>query len=170
LGSASVVCSDKNGTLTKGAMTIGRVVTASGEVEVTGVGYRPEGEVLHDGRPLREDEPLWREVAYVLGGGSLASDAVLREENGEWTIQGDPTEAAFLVAEVKLGIRERRTGRFRRVAHIPFTSERKMMSSLEADAERSGRMAVVTKGAPDVLLKRCTRIRVGDEERELDDA
>lgn len=170
LGSASVVCSDKTGTLTKGEMTIGRVVTASGEVEVTGVGYRPEGEVLHDGEPLREGDPLWREVAYVLGGGSLASDAVLREENGEWTIQGDPTEAAFLVAEVKLGIRERRTGRFRRVAHIPFTSERKMMSSLEADAERSGRIAVVTKGAPDVLLKRCTRIRVGDEERELDDA
>ena len=170
LGSASVVCSDKTGTLTKGEMTIGRVVTASGEVEVTGVGYRPEGEVLHDGRPLREDEPLWREVAYVLGGGSLASDAVLREENGEWVIQGDPTEAAFLVAEVKLGIRERRTGRFRRVAHIPFTSERKMMSSLEADAERAGRLAIVTKGAPDVLLHRCTRIRVGDEERELDDA
>jgi Ca2+-transporting ATPase len=169
LGSASVVCSDKTGTLTKGEMTVGRVVTASGEVTVTGAGYRPEGAVVRDGVPLTEDDPLWSEVAFVLGGGSLASDAVLREENGEWTIQGDPTEAAFLVAEVKLGIRERRTGRFHRVAEIPFTSERKMMSSVEADEERSGRLAIVAKGAPDVLLRRCTRIRVGDEERPLDD-
>ena len=170
LGSASVVCSDKTGTLTKGEMTIGRVVTASGEVVVTGVGYRPEGTVEHDGAPLAEGDPLWREVAFVLGGGSLASDATLREENGEWVVQGDPTEGAFLVAEVKLGIRERRTDRFQRVAEIPFTSERRLMTSLEADAERAGRLAVVTKGAPDVLLHRCTRVRVGDEERELDDA
>jgi len=170
LGSASVVCSDKTGTLTKGEMTIGRVVTASGEVVVTGVGYRPEGTVEHDGAPLTEGDPLWREVAFVLGGGSLASDATLREENGEWVVQGDPTEGAFLVAEVKLGIRERRVDRFHRVAEIPFTSERKLMTSLEADSERSGRLAVVTKGAPDVLLPRCTHVRVGDEEQVLDDA
>ncbi|HEX5997558.1 MAG TPA: cation-translocating P-type ATPase [Jiangellales bacterium] len=170
LGSASVVCSDKTGTLTKGEMTIGRVVTASGEVIVGGAGYRPEGPVEHDGRPLEEDSTLWRETAIVLSGGSLASDAVLREDDGDWVIQGDPTEAAFLVAEMKLGTRDQRTGRFERVGQIPFTAERKLMTSLESDAYRAGKIAVVTKGAPDVLVDKCSHVRVGDDVVPLDDA
>ena len=170
LGSASVVCSDKTGTLTKGEMTIGRVVTPLGEVEVTGVGYRPEGRVEHDGQPLEEGGPLWRQTAAVLSGGSLVNDAALQEVDGEWTIQGDPTEAAFLVAEVKIGTRERRAERFRRVAEVPFTSERKLMSSLEADAQRQGKLALVTKGAPDVLLDRCSHVLVGETVAPLDDA
>lgn len=170
LGSASVVCSDKTGTLTRGEMSIRRVVTASGEVTVTGAGYGPDGRVLHDGKPLEEGGTLWRQTAFVLSGGSLASNATLRQQDGEWTIQGDPTEAAFLVAEIKLGTRDERTGRFERVGEIPFTSERKMMTSLEADAQRAGKIAVVTKGAPDVLLTRCCHVRVGDDVEPLDEA
>lgn len=169
LGSASVICSDKTGTLTKGEMTIGRVVTASGEVLVSGGGYRPEGTVEYDGAPLEPGTAVWTETVYVLGGGSLAGNATLREEDGEWVIQGDPTEAAFLVAEVKLGTQERRAERFHRVAEIPFTSERRLMTSLESDATRAGRLAVVTKGAPDVLLDRCTHVQVGDLVEPLDD-
>jgi potassium/sodium efflux P-type ATPase len=169
LGSASVVCSDKTGTLTKGEMTIGAVVTAAGHVTVTGAGYRPDGRMEHNGEPLEEGSPIWLQTAVVLTGGALANDASLQEESGEWSIQGDPTEAAFLVAEIKLGIRDRRTGRFQRVAHIPFTSERMMMTSLEADAERAGRLSVVTKGAPDVLLDRCSSVQVGDRIEPLDD-
>jgi len=160
LGSASVVCSDKTGTLTKNQMTIQRVVTHSGEVAVTGIGYRPEGEVRAGDQPLG-DGPLAEEVWAVLAGGSLAGDAVLREADGRWTVQGDPTDAAFLVAERKLGATERRRARFTRLGEVPFTSERKLMSSIEADAARQGRIAVVTKGAPDVLLGRCTHERVG---------
>lgn len=170
LGSASVVCSDKTGTLTKGEMTIGRVVTASGVTTVTGAGYRPEGRVEHDGTPLTEGSDLWSEVALVLSGGSLANDAVLHEQDGEWSLQGDPTEAAFMVAEVKLGTRDLRTGRFRRVGVVPFTSERKLMTSLEADAEREGRLAVVTKGAPEVVLDRCTYVQAAGSPQPLDDA
>lgn len=170
LGSASVVCSDKTGTLTKGEMTIGCVVTAAGHVTVTGAGYRPDGRMEHDGEPLEEGSVIWLQTAFVLAGGALANDATLREDDGEWTIQGDPTEAAFLVAEIKLGIRDRRAGRFRRVGHIPFTSERMMMTSLEADADRAGRLSVVTKGAPDVLLDRCSFVQVGDRLEPLDDA
>jgi calcium-translocating P-type ATPase len=103
----------------------------------------------------------------VLGWGSLANDAVLVERDGQWTIQGDPTDAAFPVAERKLGITEPRRARFRRLGEVPFTSERKLMSSIEADQARQGRVAVVTKGAPDVLLARCTRERVGTGEQEL---
>jgi P-type Ca2+ transporter type 2C len=163
LGSASVICSDKTGTLTKGEMTIGRVVTPLGEVTVTGPGYRPVGDLLHDGVALEEDDALWLATAYVLTGGCLANNAVLHHDvDGDWTVQGDPTEAAFLVAEAKLGTHQRRAARFSRVAEIPFTSERKLMTSLHTDASRAGMIAVVTKGAPDVLLDRCTRIQVGD--------
>ncbi len=168
LGSASVVCSDKTGTLTKNEMTIEKIVTPSGEVDVTGSGYRPEGELQVDGRPL-DDPVLLEEVRSVLRGGSLANDAVLREEESGWTIQGDPTEAAFLVAEAKIGIAEARILRFERVGEIPFTSERKLMTTFEADDDREGRIAVVTKGAPDVLLTRCTHERIAGEIRLLTD-
>jgi Ca2+-transporting ATPase len=169
LGSASIVCSDKTGTLTRNEMTIQKVVTASGEVDVTGSGYRPEGELLADGGP--PVETLLDEVRAVIAGGSLANDAVLREEDGEWRIQGDPTEAAFLVAEAKIaGLQEERTSRFERVGEIPFTSERKLMSTLEQDIEGELGLAVVTKGAPDVLLARCTAERVRGEVRPLSDA
>jgi magnesium-transporting ATPase (P-type) len=166
LGSASVICSDKTGTLTRNEMTVQRVLTRSGEATVTGIGYRPEGELLVGDRPLA-DGPLLDEVQVVLGGGSLANDAILRQEGGRWAVQGDPTDAAFLVAERKLGITEQRRARFERVGEVPFTSERKLMTSIEVDAARQGRIAVVTKGAPDVLLARCTSERVGEAEEAL---
>ncbi|HEY6067645.1 MAG TPA: cation-translocating P-type ATPase [Gaiellaceae bacterium] len=170
LGSASVICSDKTGTLTKNEMTIERVVTGSGEVDVTGVGYRPEGALHVNGRPLGESA-LLDEVRAVLAAGSLANDAVLREEGGEWTIQGDPTEAAFLVAEAKVaGLHEAREERFERVGEVPFTSERKLMSTFQSDAAGEFGLAVVTKGAPDVLLTRCTDERVAGNLRPLTDA
>ena len=168
LGSASVVCTDKTGTLTRNEMTIETVVTPNQEVEVTGSGYRPEGEFLVDGKRL-EDPALIEEVAMVVGGGSLASDASIRFEDGEWVAFGDPTEAAFLVAEAKLGVDADRRRRFRRVGEIPFTSERKLMTTFEADADRDGRIDVVSKGAPDVLLARCALERVGGEVVPLTD-
>jgi potassium/sodium efflux P-type ATPase len=168
LGSASVVCSDKTGTLTRNEMTVEAVVTASGEVTVTGSGYHPEGELRVDGRPL-DDPVLLDEARDVIRGGALANDAALQVEDGTWTIHGDPTEAAFLVAEAKMGQTDARRSRFRRVGEVPFTSERKLMSTLEADGERGG-VAVVTKGAPDILLARCTHERVAGAERPLTDA
>jgi Ca2+-transporting ATPase len=167
LGSASVVCSDKTGTLTRNEMTIEVVVTASGELEVTGTGYRPEGELRIDGRPL-DDPVLLDEARWVIVGGSLANDAVLREEGGSWVVHGDPTEAAFLVAEAKIGLTEARRARFERVGEAPFTSERKLMSTVEADADL-GNVSVVTKGAPDVLLSRCAHERVAGGVRPLSD-
>jgi P-type Ca2+ transporter type 2C len=84
-------------------MMIERVVTGSGEVAVTGTGYRPVGALQIDGRPL-DNLVLLDEVRLVLGGGSLANNAVLRDDGSDnWTIQGDPTDASFLVAEAKIG-------------------------------------------------------------------
>jgi potassium/sodium efflux P-type ATPase len=168
LGSASVICSDKTGTLTRNEMTVQRVVTASGDVEVTGTGYLPEGEVRVDGRPLT-DEPLLDEVRAVLAGGTLASDATLvRGEDGSWAVRGDPTEGAFFAAEAKIpSLAERRAYRFHRVGEVPFTSERKLMSTIEADDSDGGSLSVVTKGAPDVLLARCGRERAAGQVRQL---
>ena len=155
LGSASVICSDKTGTLTRSEMTIVRVATASGVARLTGTGYAP----------------LHAEHLVVLSGGSVASNAELHElEEGRWHVEGDPTEGAFLVAERKLGAAERRARRFERVAEIPFSSERKRMSVIARDQEHGGELVLVCKGAPDVLLERCTRVRVGLEVHALDDA
>jgi|GEM_PF-2225914 len=142
-------------------MTIERVVTISGSTRITGVGYAPEGRVEHEGAELPAG-PLREEQIVTLSGGSLAGDAELHQgEGGAWEIHGDPTEAAFLVAERKLGVSERRERRFERIAEIPFTAERKLMSTLEVDREQGDRVVLVTKGAPGVLLGRCRRARKG---------
>ncbi len=170
LGAATVIASDKTGTLTRAEMTIERIITASGSTHVTGIGYAPEGKILHLGDPLLPG-PLHAEHVLVLCGGSLASNAELRKNNiGQWEIQGDPTEAAFLVAEEKLGAASRRKRRFERIGEIPFSSERKLMSTLQVDHEDSDNIVIMTKGAPDVLLHRCSRIRIGSETVLLDDA
>ena len=172
LGSASVIASDKTGTLTKNEMTIERVLTASGEVDLTGVGYRPDGEALVGGQPLADSRhaegPLATEVRLALAGGALANNAQLTERDGEWEIQGDPTEAAFLVAARKLPPAHAETERFERRAEVPFTSERKMMSALE-EKTSDGHLVLMVKGAPDVLLDRCTRVQVGDDVVLLDE-
>ncbi|MGO1510165.1 MAG: cation-translocating P-type ATPase [Actinomycetaceae bacterium] len=157
LGAASIICSDKTGTLTKNEMTIERIVTASGEIVITGVGYRPDGEARLEGvAPAAVTE-----ARYVLAGGSRANNAQLAEVDGEWQIQGDPTEAAFLVAAAKFPGAPAEAGRFAREAEIPFTSDRKKMSTLEVDDD--GRKVLMSKGGPDVLLGACTHIQVGDE-------
>lgn len=165
LGSASVICTDKTGTLTTNQMTIERVVTASGTVDLTGVGYAPRGKALDRGRPL-EAGALRTEAEIVLGAGSLANDAQLAEREGEWRIEGDPTEAAFLVAAAKLEGVETEAARYGRIGEVPFSSERKMMSTLHRRDD--GELVVLSKGAPDVLLERCTSVRVGDGTVPLD--
>ena len=169
LGSASVICSDKTGTLTRSEMTIERIMTASGDSRVTGVGYAPLGR-LENKEGEAPEGALRAEQIAVLSGGSLAGNAELQQgEDGTWEIQGDPTEAAFLVAERKLGVGDRRERRFERVGEIPFDSKRKMMSTIEIDHEHGGQRVLITKGAPDVLMERCDRIRVGMDVVQFDD-
>ncbi|MDP3251808.1 MAG: cation-translocating P-type ATPase [Hydrogenophaga sp.] len=161
LGSASVICTDKTGTLTRSEMTIQQVVTASGTTRADGVGYSPEGGMFHQDQPLGPGA-LRAEVVAVVSGGSLAGNASLRKDADEnWVIQGDPTEAAFLVAERKLDAHERRAQRFERIAELPFTSDRKMMSVVAIDHELADAHVLISKGAPDVLLDHCNRARVG---------
>jgi P-type Ca2+ transporter type 2C len=169
LGSATVIASDKTGTLTKNEMTVRTVVTASGRVDITGTGYTPEGELLRGGRPLQEP-PLRTEVERTLSAADRANNAVLQEHDGRWSVQGDPTEGALIVAARKAGLSADALGsRFERVGEVPFSSERKMMSTVHEDAEKPERLIVFTKGAPDVLVPRCSHELVGGEAHTLTD-
>ena len=145
LGCATVIASDKTGTLTQNEMTVTRIRTASGEVQLSGVGYVPEGESRANDAELT-DSPLAREAGLALAVGVLANNARLEFVDGHWDIHGDPTEAAFLVAAHKLAGTIEQTRRFTRHAEVPFTSERKMMSALVADDGGGG--LLVAKGRP----------------------
>jgi Ca2+-transporting ATPase len=170
LGSATVIASDKTGTLTKNEMTVRTVVTASGRTNLSGAGYTPEGEVRQDGHSL-DNEMLEAEVVRALRAADLANNAALQERDGRWVIQGDPTEGALIVAARKAGLSsEELDDRFERVGEVPFSSERKLMSTVHSDAEKQERLLVFSKGAPDVLLARCTHELVGEETRPLTEA
>ncbi len=161
LGSASVICTDKTGTLTRNEMTIVQVVTASGAVDITGVGYEPVGElVIRD--TATPPDLVTGEVTATLNVGSLANDASLREhEPGVWAVNGDPTEAAFLVAEHKIGVAPV-NGRPDRVAEIPFSAERRRMTTVhDSNGNNNDALMLCSKGAPDVILDRCTHEQVG---------
>ena len=152
LGSANVIASDKTGTLTRNEMTVRAVVTASGRVSFGGTGYAPEGEVRRDGGGAI-DGALRVELVRALAAADRANNAVLQERDGRWTVQGDPTEGALIVAARKAGLEaEALDARFARVGEVPFSSERKLMSTVHSDAERQERLLAFTKGAPDVLL------------------
>ena len=169
LGSATVIASDKTGTLTKNEMTVRTVVTASGRVSFTGSGYAPDGEVQGPGGgPV--DGPLRTELERALAAADRANNASVQERDGRWTVQGDPTEAALLVAARKAGLAsDSLDARLPRIGEVPFSSERKLMSTIHRDQEKD-RAIVFTKGAPDVLLGRCAFEVVGDGRRPLTDA
>ncbi|MBC8161219.1 MAG: cation-translocating P-type ATPase [Roseiflexaceae bacterium] len=170
LGSASVIASDKTGTLTKNEMTVRTIVTASGRVDVSGTGYAPEGE-LRQKDNLLQNEVLRAEVRYTLRAADRANNAVLQEHDGRWTIQGDPTEGALIVAARKAGLtNEVLEERFARVGEVPFSSERKLMSTVHTDTEHPERLLVFSKGAPDILLNQCQEEWAIDGPRPLTDA
>lgn len=166
LGSATVIASDKTGTLTKNEMTVRAVVTANGRVNLSGTGYAPEGEVTKDDGDI--DDVLRAELMRALAVADRANNAVLEQRDGRWAIQGDPTEGALIVASRKAGLSdEELDARWERVAEVPFSSARKLMTTVHTDAEREERLLVFTKGAPDVLLARCSHEVVGENMRPL---
>ena len=169
LGSTTVICSDKTGTLTRNEMTVRRVVVPDGSVEVSGSGYAPEGELLLNGAPV-EDGQLKASVQRLLYSAELANNARLVKSGGRWAIQGDPTEGALIVAARKAGItKDYMDERFIRVGELPFSSERKMMSIAHHDTTNEEFIGIATKGAPDVLLACCSYEQIGDEISLLSD-
>src|SRR5690606_23776355 len=135
LGSTDVIASDKTGTLTRNEMTVRAVVTASGRSTFDGTGYEPEGAVsTANGEPV--DGALRLELERALTVAERANNAVLAEQDGRWAPQGDPTEAALLTAARKAGLDPAvLDARHPRVAEVPFSSERKLMSTVHAHAD-----------------------------------
>jgi len=176
LGSANVIASDKTGTLTKNEMTVRTIVTASGRASLRGTGYAPEGEIVveesagGDSSGPATDGAFRTELRRALAVGDRANNAVLQERDGFWSVQGDPTEGALIVAARKAGLEsEALARRFQRIGEVPFSSDRKLMTTTHTDADQD-RLLVFTKGAPDVLLERCSHELVGPEARPLDAA
>ena len=167
LGSLSVICSDKTGTLTRNEMTVQAVVTARHRFEVTGVGYAPVGSFLLDGRDILPDHrPLLTEM---MRGAMLCSDAQLREVDGQWSVAGDPTEGALVVVARKAGLDpafEEKSCPRKDV--IPFESEHRFMATLHHD--HTGAAQIYVKGAPERIVEMCQlqRGQGGDEPLDTD--
>ncbi|MGB4216247.1 MAG: calcium-translocating P-type ATPase, SERCA-type [Thermacetogeniaceae bacterium] len=158
LGTVTVICSDKTGTLTKNEMTVTRLYTDGQNFEVTGVGYEPEGEFIDDqGNAI---EPLSNQnLMFMLMGGLLCTDAEMKKADDNWRVIGDPTEGALVVAAAKTGLRKTELERESpRLAEIPFDSGRKMMTTFNRINDK---IYSFTKGAPDLLVARCSSILKG---------
>ena len=152
LGSTSVICSDKTGTLTRNEMTVRRLICDDTEFEITGAGYDPTGTFLAAGVPTSPPEA----VRLLLTAAALASDARLVQREGRWTIEGDPTEGALAVAATKAGLDIDTCGAEQpRTDEIPFTSERRQMTTVHRTAVGS---VAYSKGATDKVLAVCDTI------------
>jgi Ca2+-transporting ATPase len=165
LGSTSVICSDKTGTLTKDEMTARRIYCAGQELSISGAGYEPKGELSSNGAIVEATEAVMR----LLRAGVLASDAhiVYGETEKRWHVKGDPTEAALVVAAAKVGLKKADLdGSYPRVHEIPFTSETKRMTTLHEGPD--GALAC-SKGAPEILLETCATYLTRDGEKPLDE-
>lgn len=155
LGCTTVICSDKTGTLTKGEMTVRQIFADGHLIEVTGAGYKPVGEFKTS---KAFDPQTNRTFRFLLQAGLLCSDAILEEIEGKWSIKGDPTEGALVVAAAKAGINQAELRlEAPRLEEIPFSSERKRMTTIHRWPD--GKKIAFMKGAPEIVLEKCAYIQ-----------
>jgi Ca2+-transporting ATPase len=160
LGATTVICSDKTGTLTKGEMTVRKIYVGGKIIDVTGVGYEAKGEFLLDGKPL--DPKSDDDLLLILRASTLCTNA---QYDGK-SIIGDTTEGALIVAAAKAGMTKEELEKiYPRVYEVPFTSERKRMTTVHKSSE--GKILAYVKGAPEVVLERCTHVIVEGEIKKL---
>ena len=165
LGSVSIICSDKTGTLTKNEMTVSALVTAQGQVQVEGAGYKPEGRFLKDGKTI--DIAVCPALEEFTLGGLLCNDAELGEREGRWFTDGDPMEGALLSLAIKAGhdLAAARA-RFARLDEIPFDARHRYMATL--NARDGGAPVLYLKGAPERVIDMCAKAAAEDGTCNLD--
>jgi magnesium-transporting ATPase (P-type) len=165
LGSVTVICSDKTGTLTRNEMTVQTIATSDHMFSVSGVGYDPHGSFhREDGSIEPESSPLLLEIIRA---GILCNEATLREENQQWRVSGDPTEGALLTLAMKAGLDLSHTHvLYPRTDAIPFESQHRFMASLHHD--HAGHAFIYLKGAPERVLEMCQQQRLHGEDVAID--
>lgn len=158
LGTTTVICSDKTGTLTQNEMTVTKAYVDDKDLEVTGTGYAPIGDITIGGNPVDKDE--LKGLYTLMSIATLAGDANIVEEEGLYKCQGDPTEGALVTFAGKLGIqKDEHNASYPRIEEIPFDSDRKMMSTFH-DNFIPKKIVSFTKGAPDIIIDRCTKMMI----------
>jgi P-type Ca2+ transporter type 2C len=158
LGSTTIICSDKTGTLTKNEMTVKAISDGHHAFEVTGTGYDTTGDILHEWLPT--DIESMKSLHTALRIGLLCNESSLHHENGDFRIEGDPTEAALIVSAIKGGLNpETERKNYREIGIIPFESERGFMATLH---EQEGKGVVFMKGAPERVLDVCSSLSSGE--------
>ncbi|MBX9917390.1 MAG: cation-transporting P-type ATPase [Nitrosomonas sp.] len=164
LGAVTVICTDKTGTLTRNEMTVQRVITADDQLQVSGAGYVPKGSFSRDGAEISSiDHADLRELCRA---GLLCNDALLRQGNDSWEIQGDPTEGALITVAMKAALDPAREHeQLPRIDVIPFEPEHRFMATLHHD--HAGQSLVYVKGAPERVLTMCSQQRSHGEDRPL---
>jgi len=166
LGCTSIICSDKTGTMTKGEMTVERIYVNGKTVKVKGVGYKPQGEFFSEDNKL--DPAKEKELHLLLKAATLCNDSRLEKTEGRWTVKGDPTEGALVVAATKAGLwKEEIEKKEPRINEIPFSSERKRMSTIHELSD--GDKIAYMKGAPEIVLERCTKAYINGKVHKLTD-
>jgi magnesium-transporting ATPase (P-type) len=150
LGSVTVICSDKTGTLTRNEMTVRHAVTPAARYDISGTGYQPEGKVTRDDQDVALDQH--RDLQALIEVLAVCNDSEIQEEDGQWQVTGEPTEGALRTLARKAGFS---SADYERVAAIPFESDNKFMATL--DRVPGGGTRILLKGAPDRLLDRCQR-------------
>ncbi len=161
LGSVTVICSDKTGTLTKNQMTVQAIIAGDARYEVSGTGYAPQGRIVRMDKP--EDNP-GSALLECLRAGLLCNDSRVYQKDGRWEIYGDPTEAALIVAAVKGGLdAKEEERRFPRIDTMPFDSKYQYMATLHEDL-RTGRKIAYIKGAVEKIFQRCSKAMNQDGE------
>ena len=164
LGAVTVICSDKTGTITRGEMTVRQVYVGDKLYEVTGVGYEPKGEFHLGVDAVNPDKDL--ELLLVTGALCNNASLQLREGKNSWEIMGDPTEGALVVAAAKAELEKKELEKiYPRISEIPFTSERKRMTTVHNTLEEE--TFAYMKGAPEVVLDRCSKILENGKEKKL---
>jgi magnesium-transporting ATPase (P-type) len=167
LGSTTIICTDKTGTLTKNEMTVRKIWIPDQIIEVTGAGYTPEGKFLHKGHEISYDEI--KELKLLMRTSAFCNDAKLipPSDGKKWKIIGDPTEASLLVAAYKSGFNlEEEIKRIPRITELPFDSKRKSMSSIH---QKEDKKVAYIKGAPKKIISLSTHISENGEIRPLSD-
>ncbi|NLD05632.1 MAG: HAD-IC family P-type ATPase, partial [Synergistaceae bacterium] len=163
LGSTTVICTDKTGTITKNQMTVQRIWAGGFTYRVSGEGYAPEGEITTESG----EKDISGDLTKLLEIGLYCNNALLKEKDGQWSIEGNPSDGALVVAAKKAGM-ERIPESAERLSEIPFSSSTKYMAILQQAQNGTGHVACV-KGAPERILEFCSHVLINGAAVELDD-